>query len=368
MRKDPRKNEEMRPEKGTRSITWRRSARGFLNNFWVLVNHLFRFSKSRFGFHYNRRGRFIKTVFCFRNLFCKTSVFGNICPSWNMFGCRWGSLGALLGALSGGPPGAKLADIHQQIGSRISGSPSEAETSPLGASWGVPGARSGAPAGAATGFPWAPLGFMFGHCGSILRLRLPIEGEAVRGQNTLFVCCGQIGCLGGVLDKPRGHAEPSGGGPGASWRHVGGNVEPCWAILSHLDGCLGRRKPSWKHFWQNNENLTPRGPPPDPGEGAEGEANSSPKGEKGGWNNKLPETPCALRAGGTWDSSERLSGRIRRGTRKGGARRDADSSRLVGVSWEAPRGLLGGIPKPLWASWGRIGGLRGVCGALWGGS
>ena len=34
------------------------------------------------------------------------------------------------------------------------------------------------------------------------------------------------GLSGGALGELRGHLEPSWGGPGASWRHVGGHVKP----------------------------------------------------------------------------------------------------------------------------------------------
>ena len=76
--------------------------------------------------------------------------------------------------------------------------------------------------------------------------------------------------------------EPSWGGLGASCRHVGSYLEPCWAILSDLGGHLGLSEALWEPSWAILDALTPRDRPrPGPGEGVGGGVNPSPKEKKG---------------------------------------------------------------------------------------
>ena len=159
-----------------------------------------------------------------------------------LLGCSWGPLRALLGLFwgvlgpswgsfwrSGGPLRAILEATAEKRGRRqFPSPPGRLKKSILGPSWAALGALLGA-LGAVLGPSGAPLGPLLGHLGAILRPRMAIGSEKARKQKILIFpwFLKDVGLLGGLLGRLRGHLEPSWGDLGASWSIVG-------AILRHL--------------------------------------------------------------------------------------------------------------------------------------
>ena len=75
----------------------------------------------------------------------------------------------------------------------------------------------------------------------------------------------------GIFRRLRSHLEPSCGGLGASWEHIGSHLGNNSVILCHLGGHLGLIGAILERSWAVLDALTPRGPPgTDPREGGRG--------------------------------------------------------------------------------------------------
>ena len=105
--------------------------------------------------------------------------------------------------------------------------------------------------------------------------------------------------LEGILGRLRGHLEPSWGGVGASCRHVGSYLEPCWAISGDLGYHLGLSEALLELSWAILGALTARERPPSRSRGeGRGRGQPLPEGEEGGWKRVGPKPLTPERAGG----------------------------------------------------------------------